>query len=69
METLRRLPFKTRLPAMAWALAGLVTIFSMVASLVHTDVVPQRSVPVSEHTNSATDRASLTDALDMLRVF
>ena len=34
-EIVRTLPVKTRLPFKAWVLAGLVTLFSIVASLTH----------------------------------
>jgi hypothetical protein len=46
-------PVKTRLPLTAWVLAGLVTLFSMVSSLVHvtpasSQAVSEQAVPVKE---------------------
>jgi len=49
-------PVKTRLPLTAWVLAGLVTLFSMVSSLVHLapaltptqSLSEQAMVPVKE---------------------
>ena len=39
-------PVKTRLPLTAWVLAGLVTLFSVLSSLVH--VTPASNQAVSE---------------------
>jgi hypothetical protein len=39
-------PVKTRLPLMAWVVAGLVTLFSMVSSLVH--IAPNQTQSLSE---------------------
>jgi len=66
METILKLPIRTRLPAPAWALAGIVTFFSLVTSVANTFVAPVHSVPVAENTNSATDanHASLIDLLE-----
>lgn len=36
-------PVKTRLPLAAWALAGLVTLFSMVSSFTHAPASPHAS--------------------------
>jgi hypothetical protein len=66
MQTIRKLPIRTRLPPMAWAFAGIVTLFSLVASIVHTNVTPDRSVPVVARD---AHRASLTDILEIFRVF
>lgn len=41
-------PIKTRLPLTAWVLAGLVTLFSMVSSLVHVAPAPNQAVSLSE---------------------
>jgi len=41
-------PVKTRLPLTAWVLAGLVTLFSMVSSLVHLAPVSNQALSVSE---------------------
>jgi hypothetical protein len=57
------LPVKTRLPFAAWALAGLVTIFSLVTSFV---------TPTFNHAEQAstsatgTQYASITDLLKVL---
>ena len=45
-------PVKTRLPLMAWVFAGLVTLFSMVSSLVHTS-------PASNQTQSLSEQAAV----------
>jgi hypothetical protein len=39
------LPVRTRLPLAAWAVAGLVTLFSIVSSLMH---IPHHAVPSAE---------------------
>ena len=44
------LPVKTRLPLEAWALAGLVTLFSLVCSLTHIPLTHQ-SKPSVEQAN------------------
>ena len=41
-------PVKTRLPPAAWVLAGLVTLFSMVSSLVHVTPASNQALLVSE---------------------
>jgi hypothetical protein len=48
------LPVKTRLPLEAWALAGLVALFSLVSSLTH--------LSVADHT-----RPSLEQATDQVK--
>ena len=40
-RTVESLPVKTRLPLEAWALAGLVTLFSLVCSLTHIPLTHQ----------------------------
>jgi hypothetical protein len=45
-------PVKTRLPLTAWVLAGLVTLFSMVSSLVHV-------APASNQTHSLSEQATV----------
>jgi hypothetical protein len=44
------LPVKTRLPLEAWALAGLVTLFSLVSSLMH--------MPLSDHAKPSLEQAT-----------
>ena len=41
-------PVKTRLPLTAWVLAGLVTLFSMVSSLVHVTPASNQALSFSE---------------------
>jgi xanthine/uracil permease len=41
-------PVKTRLPLTAWVLAGLVTLFSVVSSLVHVPPASNQALSVSE---------------------
>jgi hypothetical protein len=41
-------PVKTRLPLTAWVLAGLVTLFSVVSSLVHVTPASNQALSVSE---------------------
>jgi hypothetical protein len=41
-------PVKTRLPLTAWVLAGLVTLFSMVSSLMHVAPASNQAVSLSE---------------------
>jgi hypothetical protein len=58
------LPVKTRLPFVAWVLAGLVTLFSLVTSLT------QVSSPMVEAAMPATAHyASMTDRLNLFRAF
>jgi hypothetical protein len=45
-------PVKTRLPLTAWVLAGVVTLFSMVSSLVHI-------APASNHIQSLSEQATV----------
>ena len=45
-------PVKTRLPLTAWVVAGLVTVFSMVSSLVHI-------APASNQTQSLSEQAAV----------
>jgi hypothetical protein len=45
-------PVKTRLPLTAWVLAGLVTLFSMVSSLVHI-------APASNQTQSSSKQETV----------
>ena len=53
------LPVKTRLPFVAWALAGLVTLFSLVNSLIHV------SSPMLQAAKPETALyASMTDLLN-----
>jgi len=42
------IPVKTRLPLTAWVLAGLVTLFSMVSSLMHVAPASNQALSVSE---------------------
>jgi hypothetical protein len=54
------LPVKTRLPFAAWVFAGLVTLFSLVASLTHV------SSPMVQAAKPATaNYASMTDLLNL----
>lgn len=68
METIRKLPVRTRLPGIAWAVAGLMTLFSLVASAAHINVAPDRSILVVKQMKDA-NRASLSDVIEILRVF
>jgi hypothetical protein len=43
------LPVKRRLPLEVWALAGLVTLFSLVTSVAHLSSLSDGASPVSEH--------------------
>jgi hypothetical protein len=42
------LPVRTRLPLEAWALAGLVTLFSLVCSLIHVPLTDQTKPSVEQ---------------------
>jgi hypothetical protein len=53
------LPVKTRLPLVAWVLAGLVTLFSLVTSLTQVSGQVQAAKPETAH------YASMTDLLDL----
>ena len=55
------LPVKTRLPFAAWALAGLVTLFSIVNSLMHV------SSPIVQAAKP--DTAQYASMSDLLHVF
>jgi hypothetical protein len=72
MHTIRKLPVRTRLPGSAWAFAGIVALFSILASVAHINVAPGPA-SVADHMNSARDAhqasASLTDLLKVFRVF
>jgi hypothetical protein len=58
------LPVKTRLPYAAWALAGLVTLFSMVTSLTQVSCpIVQASKPETAVYASVTDLLNLFAAL------
>jgi hypothetical protein len=46
-------PVKTRLPLMAWLLAGVVTLFSMASSLVH-------NAPASNHFQLSAEQATIS---------
>ena len=58
------LPVKTRLPLVAWVLAGLVTLFSLVTSLTHVSgPMVQAAKPETAHYASMTDLLNLFGAL------
>lgn len=48
---------KTRLPLTAWVLAGLVTLFSMVSSLVHVAPASDQALSLSEQVLVPTKKA------------
>ena len=62
------LPVKTRLPLEVWALAGFVTLFSLVTSVAHLSSLSDGASPVIDHAhparNSAQPDTSLSDHLD-----
>jgi hypothetical protein len=41
-------PVKTRLPVAAWAIAGVVTLFSLMSTVLHHPVPPHRAIPQAE---------------------
>jgi hypothetical protein len=47
MITIGSVPVKSRVPLMAWVLAGLVTLMSLASTLTHT-VADQRIQPVHQ---------------------
>ena len=50
------LPVKTRLPFAAWALAGIVTMFSLVRSLMHiSSPIVEAAQPATAHYASMSD--------------
>jgi len=58
------LPVKTRLPPVAWVLAGLVTLFSLVTSLTQVrGPMVQAAKPATAHYASMTDLLNLFGAL------
>ena len=58
------LPVKTRLPPVAWVLAGLVTLFSLVTSLTQvSSPMVQAAKPETAHYASMTDLLNLFGAL------
>jgi hypothetical protein len=57
MTILDGVPAKTRLPVSAWALAALVTLFSLISSLIATDGTEQ------------TYQASSTQLIGFFRAF
>ena len=58
------LPVKTRLPLVAWVLAGLVTLFSLVTSLTQVSgPMVQAAKPATAHYASTTDLLNLFGAL------
>jgi len=44
MRSLPKIRVRTRLPVQAWIVAGLTTLFSVVSSLMHVNVVPSNAV-------------------------
>ena len=63
-KILRTLPVKTRLPFAAWALAGVVTLFSIVTSLMQVSgPIVQAAEPITAHYASMTDLLNLFGAL------
>jgi hypothetical protein len=42
------LPVRTRLPVAAWAVAGVVTLFSLISTLLHMPVPSQHAMPQAE---------------------
>jgi hypothetical protein len=62
-KTVGTLPVKTRLPFAAWALAGLVTLFSLVTSLTQVGgPMLQAAKPATAHYASMTDLLNLFGA-------
>jgi hypothetical protein len=58
------LPVKTRLPFAAWALAGLVTMFSLVRSLIQVNGnIVQAAQPTTAHYASMSDLLHVFGAL------
>ena len=57
------LPVKTRLPFAAWALAGLVTLFSIVTSLTQVSGPIRAAKPETAVYASMTDLLNLFEAL------
>jgi hypothetical protein len=56
------LPVKTRLPFAAWALAGVVTLFSIVTSLMQVSgPIVQAAEPITAHYASMTDLLNFGD--------
>jgi hypothetical protein len=50
------LPVKTRLPFVAWVLAGLITLFSLVTSLAQvSSPIVEAATPATAHYASMTD--------------
>jgi hypothetical protein len=51
LKTVATLPVKTRLPLGAWALAGLVTLLSIINSLIHVSSSPmvQAAAVTAQH--------------------
>jgi hypothetical protein len=41
-------PVKTRLPAAAWAIAGAVTLFSLISTVLHVPAPPRHAMPQAE---------------------
>ena len=62
-EIVGTLPVKTRLPFAMWALAGLVTLFSLVNSLVEVSgpIAQAAAKPATAHYASTTDLLNLTE--------
>jgi hypothetical protein len=72
MYKIGTLPVRTRLPTLAWALAGLVTLFSMVSSLMQTTRVFNGAMPIMEQATKPekeAHRASVMELLEMFRAF
>lgn len=62
-----RIPVKTRLPLTAWVLAGLVTLFSMVSSLVHVTPAPSQALSLSEQVTVPAKEAHQCELVGRLR--
>ena len=55
-KTVGTLPVKTRLPSVAWAFAGLVTLFSIANSLAHvSSSIVEAAKPTTAHYASMSD--------------
>ena len=54
VRIVENLPVKTRLPLEAWALAGLVTLFSLVCSLTHVPLTHQSKPSVEQGSAEST---------------
>ena len=68
METIRKLPIRTRLPGVAWAIDGLVTLFS-VSSSFYFNVAPHPTAHIAQQAPNPTKQTRQANVIELLEMF